>query len=66
MRFINVNNGIAARRFAVLTASAALLAFGLAACSSDDAGPGTPFTQALAKNYTDLATQASALPPPAG
>src|SRR3954470_11191966 len=44
-------------------AAAALLAAGLAACSSDeDLAEGTPFTQALGKDYTDLATQASALP----
>ena len=35
----------------------------MAACSSDeDLGEGTPFTQALGKDYTDLSTQASALP----
>jgi outer membrane protein OmpA-like peptidoglycan-associated protein len=37
---------------------------GLAACSSDDdlAGAGSPFTQALQRDYTDLGTQASNLP----
>ncbi len=48
-----------------MLAAAGVLAFGLAACSSDDAediGPGSPFTQALAKDYGDLATQAAALP----
>jgi OOP family OmpA-OmpF porin len=44
-------------------AAAALLAAGLAACSSDeDTAEGTPFTQALAKDYGDLSTQAAALP----
>jgi len=50
------------RRLTML-AAAALLAAGLAACSSDeDEAGGTPFTQALAKDYTDLSTQAGALP----
>src|SRR5581483_2208281 len=50
------------RRFTMF-AAAALLVVGLAACSSDeDTVEGTPFTQALAKDYTDLSTQASALP----
>jgi outer membrane protein OmpA-like peptidoglycan-associated protein len=46
-------------------AAASVLALGLAACSSDDAedvGAGTPFTQALAKDYGDLSAQAAALP----
>jgi OOP family OmpA-OmpF porin len=51
-----------ARRLTML-AAAGLLALGLAACSSDDEEmAGTPFTQALSKNYNDLAGQASALP----
>jgi outer membrane protein OmpA-like peptidoglycan-associated protein len=50
------------RRFTMF-AAAALLAAGLAACSSDeDTAEGTPFTQALSKDYTDLSTQAAALP----
>jgi len=50
------------RRLAVL-AAASVLALGLAACSSDDdATAGSPFTQALQKDYTDLSSQASALP----
>jgi outer membrane protein OmpA-like peptidoglycan-associated protein len=50
------------RRLAML-AGATVLALGLAACSGDeDLGEGTPFTQALGKDYTDLSTQASALP----
>src|SRR4051812_21558053 len=50
------------RRLAML-AGVTVLALGLAACSSDeDLGEGTPFTQALGKDYTDLATQATALP----
>ena len=44
-------------------AIAGVLAVGLAACSSDDEeAAGTPFTQALSKDYNDLAGQASALP----
>lgn len=51
-----------ARRLTML-AAAGLLALGLAACSSDDEEMGgTPFTQALSKDYNDLAGQASALP----
>ena len=50
------------RRFTMF-AAAALLAVGLAACSSDeDTAEGTPFTQALTKDYTDLSAQAAALP----
>ena len=50
------------RRFTMF-AAAALLAVGLAACSSDeDTAEGTPFTQALSKDYTDLSAQAAALP----
>ena len=49
------------RPLAFGVAGFALLA--LAACAGDDTGPaGTPFTQALARNYTDLATQAAATP----
>jgi outer membrane protein OmpA-like peptidoglycan-associated protein len=44
-------------------AAAGVLAVGLAACSSDnEEAAGTPFTQALSKDYNDLAGQASALP----
>jgi OOP family OmpA-OmpF porin len=47
----------------------ALAALGLAACSSgmDDMGgtAGTPFTQALSKDYSELSDQAANLPPPA-
>jgi len=50
------------RRLAMLT-FAGIFAMGLAACSSDDEMiAGSSFTQALAKNYTDLAAQASSLP----
>jgi OOP family OmpA-OmpF porin len=52
------------RRLTML-AAAGILAIGLAACSTDSdetAAAGSPFTQALAKDYTDLAAQASALP----
>ena len=52
-------------------AAASLLAFGLAACSSsmDDldstTATGSPFTQALFKDYNDLAHQAASLTAPA-
>jgi len=50
------------RRLTML-AAAGVLAIGLAACSSDEeTAAGTPFTQALSKDYNDLAGQASALP----
>jgi OOP family OmpA-OmpF porin len=51
------------RRLAML-AFAGIFAMGLAACSSDgdEMAAGSPFTQALAKNYTDLASQAASLP----
>jgi outer membrane protein OmpA-like peptidoglycan-associated protein len=50
------------RRLTML-AGAAILVLGLAACSSDeDLGEGTAFTQALGKDYTDLSSQAAALP----
>ena len=46
-----------------MLAAAGILALGLAACSSDDdTTSGSGFTQALQKDYTDLSTQASALP----
>lgn len=46
-----------------LFAAAGVLAVGLAACSSDEeSAGGTPFTQALTKDYNDLSGQASALP----
>jgi len=48
----------------IMLAAAGVLAAGLAACSSDDEEEttGTPFTQALSKDYSDLSSQASALP----
>ena len=47
----------------VMLAAAGVLAISLAACSSDeDTAAGTPFTQALSKDYNDLSGQASALP----
>ena len=50
------------RRLTML-AAAGVLAIGLAACSSDEeTAAGSPFTQALSKDYNDLAGQASALP----
>jgi outer membrane protein OmpA-like peptidoglycan-associated protein len=61
MRFFGALSG-QGRRLTVL-AAAGVLALGLAACSSDDEEvTGTPFTQALNKEYSDLAGQASALP----
>jgi outer membrane protein OmpA-like peptidoglycan-associated protein len=61
MRFPAASRGHG-RRLTML-AAAGVLAIGLAACSSDeDAGVGTPFTQALSKDYNDLAGQATALP----
>jgi outer membrane protein OmpA-like peptidoglycan-associated protein len=51
------------RRSLTLLASASILAIGLSACSSDDdAGAGSPFTQALAKDYGELSVQAGTLP----
>jgi len=48
----------------IMLAAAGILAAGLAACSSDsdEETTGTPFTQALSKDYSDLSGQASALP----
>ncbi|OJT96081.1 MAG: hypothetical protein BGN82_05210 [Alphaproteobacteria bacterium 65-7] len=44
-------------------AAAGVLALGLTACASGDSEiPGTPFTQALQRDYTELASQAEALP----
>ena len=61
MRFPAASRG-QGRRLTML-AAAGVLAIGLAACSSDEeTGVGTPFTQALSKDYNDLAGQASALP----
>jgi len=61
MRFPAVSRGHG-RRLTML-AAAGVLAIGLAACSSDEEeGTGTPFTQALSKDYNDLAGQASSLP----
>lgn len=45
--------------------AAALAILAVAGCATDDAGQtGSPFTQALAANYTDLAAQAPATPGP--
>jgi OOP family OmpA-OmpF porin len=62
MHFIAASRGHGRRL--IMLAAAGILAIGLAACSSDseDAATGTPFTQALAKDYGDLAAQAAALP----
>jgi len=47
----------------IMLAAAAVLAMGLAACSSDEeSSAGSPFAQALSRDYGNLATQASALP----
>jgi OOP family OmpA-OmpF porin len=55
------------RRLACLTASAGLIALMLAGCAddSDQTAAGSPFTQALFKDYTDLSTQAASAPAPA-
>jgi OOP family OmpA-OmpF porin len=46
-----------------MLAAASILVLGLAACSSDsDETTGSPFTQALQKDYSDLSAQATALP----
>lgn len=52
----------------IVAATIVALAAGLTACSSDDNlnTAGTPFTQALFRNYTNLSTQAAALPPAPG
>ena len=62
MRFFAVSSG-QGRRLAIL-AAASVLALSLAACSSDsdEATAGSPFTQALSKDYGDLSGQAAALP----
>jgi OOP family OmpA-OmpF porin len=50
-----------------MLAAAGIFALGLTACSSDDdTASGSPFTQALQKDYTDLSSQASALPAESG
>jgi outer membrane protein OmpA-like peptidoglycan-associated protein len=62
MRFFAASRG--AGRGLVMLAAAGVLSIGLAACSSDsdEETTGTPFTQALSKDYSDLSGQASALP----
>jgi len=61
MRFLGASGGQGRRL--IMLAAAGILAAGLAACSSDDEeAVGSPFTEALSKNYSDLAGQASALP----
>lgn len=52
-------------RSLILSAAAIALAGGLAACSSDDDVTlgGSPFTQALGRDYTNLSAQAATLPP---
>ena len=61
MRFLGVSGGQGRRL--IMLAAAGILAAGLTACSSDDEEAiGTPFTQALYKDYSDLAGQAAALP----
>lgn len=49
----------------IVAATVLALAAGLAACSSDDdtGAAGSPFTQALFRNYTNLSSQAASLPP---
>ena len=61
MRTIAASRGKGRRL--VMLAAASVLALGLAACSDDDESTsGSPFTQALQKDYSDLSSQASALP----
>jgi len=62
MRLFGASRGQGRRL--IMLAAAGVLAAGLAACSSDDEEEttGTPFTQALSKDYSDLSGQASALP----
>jgi OOP family OmpA-OmpF porin len=61
MRFLGASGGKG--RHVIMLAAAGILAIGLAACSSDDEeATGTPFTQALSKDYSDLSGQAAALP----
>lgn len=66
MRLTTLVHGASARRFICLSLFASMVA--LTGCSSDDeatdAATGSPFTQALAKNYGDLGNQAAALPAP--
>jgi outer membrane protein OmpA-like peptidoglycan-associated protein len=68
--FISVDRAVCRKiaRPLIVAAAVVALAAGLTACSSDDdmAGAGTPFTQALFRNYTDLSTQAASLPPAPG
>ena len=66
MRSIARIPGAAARRLLCLAAFTACAGLALTGCSSDDAIPstGSPFTQALAKDYGDLANQAASLPAP--
>ena len=63
MRLNALAHGAAVRRLAASAAIAALAGLALTGCAGDD-NPGTPFTQALEKNYTDLSTQAASLPAP--
>jgi OOP family OmpA-OmpF porin len=61
MRLFTASSGRGRRL--IMLAAAGILAAGLAACSSDDdSAAGSPFTQALQKDYTDLSTQAAGLP----
>ncbi len=63
MRIFAVSRGMV--RGVVILAAACLLTVSVAACSSDSdeetPATGTPFTQALSKDYSDLSGQASAL-----
>src|SRR5215472_7249632 len=64
MRTIAASSG---RGRLAMLAAAGILALGLTACSSDDdTTSGSPFTQALQKDYSDLSGQASALPAESG
>jgi len=63
---LTTNFGGLGRRLTML-AAASVLALGLGGCamfddSDSDGGAGSPFTQALNKDYADLASQAASLP----
>jgi outer membrane protein OmpA-like peptidoglycan-associated protein len=64
MRLTARLSGAAARRVLCLAALAACTGLALAGCADDTDATTSPFTQALAKDYGDLANQAAALPAP--
>ncbi len=64
MRMNGFSSGAATRRLVFLTCFTALAGTALTGCAGDEGPTGTPFTQALAQNYTGLSEQAAALPAP--